>query len=523
MPPLKAPILAADPGISDVVLSWTITGPQPDSFTMYRNAVQIGSVLAGTTRTYTDSTVAAGSTYTYQVKAKRTHTILGSNIVSVTLDTVPVPTTAPALTATAGSEQVSMAWTAVESADSYTLERKTGAGAYSVLLEQAGLTYVNTGLTNGTTYTWRVRGTANAGADVGPWSNELTRTPGATLPVAPVLTGEAGDSENSLDWNAVVNATTYRLRRTVNGVTSSFSDMTETAYIDDTAANGTFYQYAVRGITAAGALGALSNTVDLIPVAAAPAPTPTAGVFIAPTGNDANAGTITSPMRTILAASAKLMPGQTLWCRGGTYTGQGGYNWKKSGTATAPVTIKAYPDEIPLFSGASPVVSHGLIISGYSWVVVDGLHFTGFGRTTSGDGAILLLNATDIIIRNVKIMDTGVTTLDHSIYVNSGTNRITIQDSIFYNSRGTHIVLNHAPGPLNVIVERCDIGNPDGSEQAYGGVVVACTATGCTSIVRDNVFRNISTNYLQKCGSAGATMTATGNSPGNVINGGPAN
>ena len=233
-------------------------------------------------------------------------------------------------------------------------------------------------------------------------------------------------------------------------------------------------------------------------------------LYIAPYGNDANPCSVAAPCLTILSASARLLPGDTLLVRGGTYTGQGGYNWQSSGTASAPVTIRAYPGEAPIFDGAG--WSHGIIVAGYHNVIIDGLVFTGFGKGSSGDGTIMLLNATNITIQNNWITNTGISALDHSIYVNSGTNFITIRNNTLHNSSGTHIVLNHAPGPTNVVIQGNAIGNAAG-ETAYGGVVVACTATGTTATVSGNVFRGITINNIQVCGAAGAIVNAFGNDP----------
>ena len=248
------------------------------------------------------------------------------------------------------------------------------------------------------------------------------------------------------------------------------------------------------------------------PPPVAPPPPSVSGnaLYIAPNGNDANPCSVAAPCLTILSASGRLLPGDTLLVRGGTYTGQGGYNWQSSGTPGAPVTIRAYPGESPTFDGAG--WSHGIIVAGYSNVIIDGLAFTGFGKGPTGDGTIMLLNATNITIQNTWISNTGTDALDHSIYVNSGTNFITIRNNTLINSTGTHIVLNHAPGPTNVVIEGNAIGNPAG-ETAYGGVVVACTATGTTATVSGNVFRGITINNIQICGGAGASVTAFGNDP----------
>src|SRR4051812_12476139 len=54
---------------------------------------------------------------------------------------------------------------------------------------------------------------------------------------------------------------------------------------------------------------------------ACPAVASAATYYGAPTGNDANAGSISAPWRTIRVAVSRLTAGDTLYLRGGVYTG----------------------------------------------------------------------------------------------------------------------------------------------------------------------------------------------------------
>lgn len=88
--------------------------------------------------------------------------------------------------------------------------------------------------------------------------------------------------------------------------------------------------------------------------------------YVAPTGNDANSGTITSPFLTIQRGQAAVSAGDTVYVRGGTYTMQNsqiaGYLspyayvtlLNKSGSATAGrINYWAYPGEQPVFNYAN--------------------------------------------------------------------------------------------------------------------------------------------------------------------------
>jgi parallel beta-helix repeat protein len=75
--------------------------------------------------------------------------------------------------------------------------------------------------------------------------------------------------------------------------------------------------------------------------------------YVATTGDDtrtkAQATSPSTPWKTINAAVAKLVAGDTLYVRGGTYV-EAVFIWN-SGTASAPITIAAYPGELPIIDG----------------------------------------------------------------------------------------------------------------------------------------------------------------------------
>lgn len=66
-------------------------------------------------------------------------------------------------------------------------------------------------------------------------------------------------------------------------------------------------------------------------------------------GNDQNDGTEAKPWRTLGRALRKLQPGDTLYLRGGIYYEQPVLT--KSGTEAAPITIRAFPGELPIIDG----------------------------------------------------------------------------------------------------------------------------------------------------------------------------
>jgi hypothetical protein len=74
--------------------------------------------------------------------------------------------------------------------------------------------------------------------------------------------------------------------------------------------------------------------------------------FVAPGGDDAAAGTIDQPWRTINAALAKLAAGDTLYLRGGTYFEN--VYCAVAGDMGRPITIRSYPGELAVIDGGLP-------------------------------------------------------------------------------------------------------------------------------------------------------------------------
>jgi len=95
----------------------------------------------------------------------------------------PAVPAAPAnLTAAAGSAQVAISWNGSSGATSYNVYRGTAAGGESSTAIATGVTtlsFTNTGLTNGTTYYYKVKAVNSSGSS--GYSNEASATPTAAV------------------------------------------------------------------------------------------------------------------------------------------------------------------------------------------------------------------------------------------------------------------------------------------------------------------------------------------------------
>jgi len=207
--------LTATTGNAQVALSWTASSGAA-SYNIYRGTSAGGESTTAiatevTTTTYTNTGLTNGTAYYYKVAAvDSTGTSGYSNEASATPQ-VPAPSAPTGLTATAGNAQVALAWTASSGATSYNVYRGTTTGGESTTAIATGITttsYTNTGLTNGSTYFYKVVA-VNTGGTSG-YSNEASATPS---------TG-SGPIANGTYTLTPQNATTSRVDAT-NGSTTS--------------------------------------------------------------------------------------------------------------------------------------------------------------------------------------------------------------------------------------------------------------------------------------------------------------
>lgn len=208
-------------------------------------------------------------------------------------------------------------------------------------------------------------------------------------------------------------------------------------------------------------------------------------LYIAPTGNDANPCTISLPCRTVIGTSPKLGPGDTLYARGGTYTGQGGYNWSQaaSGTSAAWITFAAYPGETPVFDGQNQW-SHALILTQVQYIHVIGISARNYGRGPTGDAAFMSYNNADHVIwQDMTATDIGLDPLDHGIYIATGSDDQTVIGGTFARITGWGVHVYHDPGPNGMFVESSTF------TDVRGGVIFA--ANGTNGRIVNNTFTNV--------------------------------
>ncbi|MFD8531115.1 hypothetical protein ACFV0L_27220 [Streptosporangium canum] len=107
----------------------------------------------------------------------------------------------------------------------------------------------------------------------------------------------------------------------------------------------------------------------------------TTGIYVSPSGDDSNPGTLSKPLATIQAAVNRAGPGDTIYLRGGVYRGgeptgefrEGMATITTSGTASEPITLRPYGNEYARLESKSG----GLVFDGVKHWNVSGLELVG--------------------------------------------------------------------------------------------------------------------------------------------------
>ena len=263
-PPPAPASLAAVAGNAQIVLTWAAsTGAT--SYNVYRGTTANGQsatpVKTGVTgTTWTNTGLTNGTKYFYKVSAVNAN---GSGAMSPEANATPsapaVPPAPATLTATAGNAQVILNWAASTGATSYNVYRGTSANGESttpVMTGVTGVTWTNTGLTNGKNYFFKVAAVNANGT--GAMSPEANATPVApTPPPAPTnLVATAGNQQIVLTWTASSGATSYNIYRgtTAGGqsATPLATGITAATWTNTGLTNGTMYFYKVAAVNANG-------------------------------------------------------------------------------------------------------------------------------------------------------------------------------------------------------------------------------------------------------------------------------
>lgn len=200
----------------------------------------------------------------------------------------------PTLTAsTASSTSITLSWTAIAGATSYQLQRATNTGFTTGLntSSQSGNSVNATGLTNGTTYYFRIAAITSSGQ--GGWSNTASAT--ATTPVSAPTSTPTTSLVIGADATAtasVVTCTTgttqYQLRQrstatTTDGTWSDWNTWSTTrTLIVSPALQGWKYDFQAQARCLSGATASASTSISNTATDSKAISTPAAPTYLSP-------------------------------------------------------------------------------------------------------------------------------------------------------------------------------------------------------------------------------------------------
>jgi uncharacterized protein (DUF1800 family)/fibronectin type 3 domain-containing protein len=221
-------------------------------------------------RHFTDRTAVNGVVHAYKVAA------FNAGGVGPQSDPASATPLAPptSLKAEAGDQKVALTWVASTGATGYVVMRGLVGRRRVPVAEVTGTSYLDTGLTNDTTYVYRVR--AKAPNSLSRGSELVSATPKAAPDpkptTAPTLSGTGGDGLIDLSWTAVTGATSYKVFNVTSGTPALVTTVTTRTFRHTPLPNGTAVSYQVAG-TNSGGDGPSSNVATATPNPPIAAPT----------------------------------------------------------------------------------------------------------------------------------------------------------------------------------------------------------------------------------------------------------
>lgn len=272
---------AATPGNASVGLTWAAPssngGAAIDTYAVQRSTSSSGpwtNIAFPKTLSYSATGLSNGTTYYFRIVA---HNSAGwsaaSTVVSAKPKTVPGAALSPAVTP--GNGSAALTWKAPSTnggatIDTYAVQRSTSPnGPWTNVAFPKTLSYTAAGLTNGTTYYFRIR--AHNAAGWGPASLVVSATP-RTVPNAPLApTATASSQAVKLAWvtpyNGGLPIYQYSIQRAPSaaGPWTHRGTATTSLYNDAPVANGQTYYYRIVALNAFGA-SAPSAVVSARPV-----------------------------------------------------------------------------------------------------------------------------------------------------------------------------------------------------------------------------------------------------------------
>lgn len=206
-------------------------------------------------------------------------------------------------------------------------------------------------------------------------------------------------------------------------------------------------------------------------------------------GSDKNPGTQEAPFLTLTQGVSVILPGDTLFVRGGTYLGYSSLSNIPSGNSWAePVTVKAYPEEKVVLTampgknvlhfrqGSHHIIMDGFVIDGTGGLngIVSGedshhIHILNSEVMNAPIQGILLNKGSEYFeFVNLRIHNNGTTWQHHGIYIS--TSHHLVKDCLIYENAGwgVHIFSASNNPSFNLVINNKIHNNAQGKIEFNG-------------------------------------------------------
>ena len=354
-------VVTATGGTKQAVVSWVAPANNGSGIRDYliqyssNGGVAWNNFSDGTSRSTTATVTGLADNTTYIFRAAAVNYIGTGpwSTASGSVTTNALPGSPTGVSGTPGNEEIALSWTAPssdggDSITGYRVEYTPSGGSASFVNTGSSLTsYTVSGLSNGTSYTFRVAAITAVGT--GPYSSASSSlSPLATVPGAPTtLNGSPGDGQVSLTWaspsnNGGSSITDYVVEYSSNSGSTwtafSHSASSAASIIVTGLTNGTSYKFRVAAVNSAGT-GAYSTASGAVTPSSF---SPSAVILTSGSSYTVPAGTTTMKAWAVGAGTDWKAGGvayKTWSASGGTTVSYSLTPWNYMDTPTDPTTI----------------------------------------------------------------------------------------------------------------------------------------------------------------------------------------
>ena len=210
---------------------------------------KVKTITKGTTLSWTDTKKTNGTTYFYKVRAYRT--VNKKNYYGGYSEVVGYAALkTPSVTAKAdGYSSNLLTWKAIAKAEYYEVYRSTSKDKnYEKVTTTSSLSYVDSGLTAGKTYYYKVKAVKNCTTGVAKSAYSAVKSAKPTLTAPKLTVTNPTYYYNELSWPSISGASGYQIYRATSkdGKYTKVKETSSTYYYDESVTLGSTYYYKVR-------------------------------------------------------------------------------------------------------------------------------------------------------------------------------------------------------------------------------------------------------------------------------------